>query len=189
MKVLKTKLPDVLLIQPKVFNDSRGFFKEVYSKKRYMSAGIDCGFVQDNQSRSSRYVLRGLHYQINNSQGKLVYVVRGNVFDVAVDVRVGSPTFSEFVCVELNDQNHYQLYIPPGYAHGFCVLSEYADFEYKCTEYYSPEDEGGVIWNDPNLDIPWPVEEPYLSEKDSYFPSLVDIPEEKLPKFNIYSGK
>lgn len=185
MNVLKTGLPGVLQIEPRVFGDQRGFFIETFSDQRYRQSGIDFAFVQDNHSRSSQSVLRGLHYQLNNPQGKLVRVVRGSVFDVAVDIRIGSPTFGKAAWTILSDQNHFQFFIPPGFAHGFCVISEFADFEYKCTEYYHPEDEGCVLWNDPALEIPWPVIAPQLSDKDSEALALAEIPEERLP---VYSG-
>lgn len=185
MDVIETRLPGVLKIQPKVFGDTRGFFQESYSEQRYRDNGIDYSFVQDNHSRSSQGVLRGLHYQRNYPQGKLVRVSRGSVFDVAVDIRVGSPTFGKAEWAILSDENHLQFFIPPGFAHGFCVISEVADFEYKCTDYYQPADEGCVLWNDPALDIPWPVMEPQLSEKDSVSRCLSDIPAEELP---VYTG-
>lgn len=168
MKVTKTKLPGVLIIEPRVFGDERGFFMETFQQERYQEIGIDLPFVQDNHSRSSRGVLRGLHYQKSHPQGKLVSCSRGAVFDVAVDINPESPTFTQYVGVELNDENHAQLWIPPGYAHGFCVLSDIADFQYKCTDFYHPEDEGGVAWNDPEIGIEWPDMggEPLLSEKD-----------------------
>ncbi len=172
MKVIKTALPGVLIIEPKVFGDHRGFFLETYHTERYREAGIGLSFVQDNHSRSPRGVLRGLHFQRTRPQGKLVGVTRGAVYDVAVDIDPGSPTCGQFVGVELNDENHRQLWIPPGYAHGFCVLSDVADFQYKCTDLYLPQDEGGLLWNDPDLGIPWPVSNPQLSAKDQANPSL-----------------
>lgn len=150
MEVMATALPGVLLIRPRVFGDGRGFFMETFSARRYREvAGIDLPFVQDNHSRSRRRVLRGLHFQRTRPQGKLVSVSRGSVFDVAVDIDPASPTCGQHVGVELSDANHLQLWIPPGYAHGFCVLSEEADFLYKCTDYYQPEDEGGLAWDCP----------------------------------------
>jgi len=172
MKVIQTQLPGVLIIEPKVFGDERGFFVECYQEPRYRDAGIELPFVQDNHSRSQYGVLRGLHFQRNRPQGKLVRVTRGAVYDVAVDINPESPTCGEFVGVELTADNHLQLWIPPGYAHGFCVLSDIADFQYKCTDLYYPEEEGGLIWNDPDVNIPWPVETPKLSEKDLRNPSL-----------------
>lgn len=172
MKVIETVLPGVLIIEPKVFGDSRGFFLESFQAERYRAIGIDLPFVQDNQSRSARGVLRGLHFQRSRPQGKLVSVSRGAVFDVAVDIDPASPTCGRHVAVELSDENHRQLWVPPGYAHGFCVLSEVADFQYKCTDYYSPEDEGGLIWDDPEVAVPWPIEQPLLSAKDQAHPTL-----------------
>lgn len=172
MKVSQTELPGVLLIEPKVFGDERGFFLECFQSERYREIGIELPFVQDNHSRSQRGVLRGLHFQKTRPQGKLVRVSRGAVYDVAVDINPDSPTCGRFVGVELNDENHLQMWIPPGYAHGFCVLSEVADFEYKCTDLYFPQDEGGLLWNDPEVGIPWPVEQPTLSAKDQLNPTL-----------------
>lgn len=175
MKVIETALPGVLIIEPKVFGDTRGFFIETFQVERYREIGITQPFVQDNHSRSPHGVLRGLHYQKTRPQGKLVRVSRGAVYDVAVDVDPKSPTFGRYVGVELSDDNHRQIWIPPGYAHGFCVLSALADFEYKCTDLYFPEDEGGVIWNDPDVAIPWPISAPRLSDKDTRNPTLRDL--------------
>lgn len=175
MKVIETQLAGVLIIEPKVFGDHRGFFLETFQVERYRDAGIGLSFVQDNHSRSQRGVLRGLHFQRTRPQGKLVSVSRGAVYDVAVDINPDSPTCGQYVGVELNDENHRQLWVPPGYAHGFCVLSEVADFQYKCTDYYQPEDEGGLLWNDPDVGIPWPVAEPQLSAKDQLNPRLRDL--------------
>lgn len=172
MKVIETALPGVLIIEPKVFGDARGFFIETFQVERYREIGITQPFVQDNHSRSPRGVLRGLHFQKTRPQGKLVRVSRGAVYDVAVDIDPKSSTFARYVGVELNDVNHRQLWIPAGYAHGFCVLSEVADFEYKCTELYFPQDEGGLIWNDPEVAIPWPIDTPRLSTKDCALPTL-----------------
>jgi len=173
LNVIKTKLPGVVIIEPKVFGDERGFFLESFSEERYRKeAGIKDKFVQDNHSRSSKGVLRGLHFQINKPQGKLVRVVRGEVLDVAVDINPASETFGMHESVILNSDNHRQFWVPPGYAHGFVVLSDYADFEYKCTEYYDPTDEGCVAWNDPELNIDWMIKQPELSAKDSVAPSF-----------------
>ena len=172
MKVIETALPGVLIIEPKVFGDQRGFFLETFQAERYREAGIMQPFVQDNHSRSQKGVLRGLHFQRSRPQGKLVSVSRGSVYDVAVDINPESPTCGQFVGVELNDDNHRQFWVPPGYAHGFCVLSDTADFQYKCTDLYYPEDEGGLIWNDPEVNIPWPMETPKLSVKDQSNPTL-----------------
>ena len=176
MNVQTTHLDGVLLIAPKVFGDARGFFLETFQARRYAEAGIPNSFVQDNHSRSARGVLRGLHYQIERPQGKLVMVTKGAVFDVAVDIRKGSPTFGQWFGAELNDENHHQLYVPPGFAHGFCVLSEQADFLYKCTETYAPDLERSIIWNDPEIAIAWPLEAPSLSARDARAPRLKDVP-------------
>ena len=175
MNVVENALPGVLIIEPKAFGDHRGFFLETFQVERYREAGITLPFVQDNHSRSQRGVLRGLHFQRTRPQGKLVSVSRGAVYDVAVDIDPASATYGQFVGVELNDDNHRQLWIPPGYAHGFCVLSEVADFQYKCTDFYFPADEGGLLWNDPDVGIPWPITEPQLSAKDANNPRLRDL--------------
>jgi dTDP-4-dehydrorhamnose 3,5-epimerase len=176
MNVVKTKLHDCVIIEPKVFGDERGFFLETFQAERYAAlAGINLLFVQDNHSRSSKAVLRGLHYQKTKPQGKLVRVVRGEVYDVAVDIRQDSPTFGQWEGVILSEENKRQFWVPPGFAHGFLVLSETADFEYKCTDYYDPSDEGSVLWNDPDLDIPWPIATPNLSDKDASADRLVDL--------------
>jgi len=184
MKVNQTNLEGVLHIEPKVFGDARGFFLETYNKERYMQAGFpDVEFVQDNHSRSSKGVLRGLHFQLNHPQGKLVQVATGSVFDVAVDVRVGSPTFGQWYGCVLSEENHHQLWIPPKFAHGFCVLSETADFVYKCTDYYHPEDEGGLLWNDPAIGVDWPIVSPLLSDKDKDYVCLANISKLLLTKY------
>ena len=176
MKVIKTKLKDCVIIEPKVFGDQRGFFLETFQKDRYADlANITLSFVQDNHSRSSKGVLRGLHFQENKPQGKLVRVVRGEVYDVAVDLRQGSSTYGQWEAVILSEDNKIQFWVPPGFAHGFLVLSETADFEYKCTDYYDPSDEGSLLWNDPDLNIPWPINDPELSAKDANAPLLVDL--------------
>lgn len=167
MQVIDTKIDGVKIIQPTVFSDTRGFFMETFEKRRFQDMlDIDLDFVQDNYSRSSRGVLRGLHYQDIKPQGKLVRVVRGEVYDVAVDIRPDSPTFGKWEGIVLSEENKTQLWIPPGLAHGFVVLSEIADFEYKCTDYYSPEHERCLMWNDPDVGVAWPVRHPVLSEKD-----------------------
>ncbi|EMA7645953.1 dTDP-4-dehydrorhamnose 3,5-epimerase [Yersinia enterocolitica] len=167
MQVTDTKIDGVKIIQPKVFGDARGFFLETFEKRRYQEMlDIDLDFVQDNHSRSSCGVLRGLHFQKINPQGKLVRVVRGEVFDVAVDIRLGSPTYGAWEGVILSEENKTQFWVPPGLAHGFVVLSDVADFEYKCTDYYNPAHEGCLLWNDPAVGIEWPLENPLLSEKD-----------------------
>ena len=176
MNVIKTRLDGCVIIEPKVFGDERGFFLEAFQAERYSSeAGIALPFVQDNHSRSSRSVLRGLHFQKTKPQGKLVRVVRGQVYDVAVDIRKGSPTYGQWEGLILSEENKTQLWVPPGFAHGFVVLSDTADFEYKCTDYYDPSDEGSILWNDPDLDISWPVESPVLSNKDANASRLVGL--------------
>ena len=181
MKVTPTELPEVLLVEPKVFGDARGFFYEGYQAERYAASGIAGPFVQDNLSRSARGTLRGLHFQEPKGQGKLVQVLRGRVFDVAVDVRKGSPRFGRWVGVELAEEPLRQLWIPPGFAHGFCVLSESADFFYRCTELYAPAAERAIAWNDPRIGIRWPIEQPLLSAKDAAAPLLDAAP--VLPRF------
>lgn len=170
MNIIKTKLHGVVIIEPKVFGDERGFFLETFHSERYRDAGIDITFVQDNHSRSSGGVLRGLHFQKTKPQGKLVRVVRGEVFDVAVDIRKDSVTFGQWEGVVLSEDNKRQFYVPPGFAHGFVTLSKTADFEYKCTDYYDPSDEGSIRWNDPDIAINWPITLPKLSEKDEIAP-------------------
>jgi len=168
VNVVRTSIPDLLILEPKVFGDTRGFFMESFNAHTFRKAtGLDVAFVQDNHSRSAKNVLRGLHYQIQQPQGKLVRVVRGAVFDVAVDIRKSSPTFGRWIGVELNETDHRQMWIPPGFAHGFVVLSDSADFLYKTTDYYAPEHERSIAWNDPDIGIRWPFEgEPSLSAKD-----------------------
>ncbi len=181
MNLGKTSLKGVWLIKPQVFEDTRGFFIETYNKHRYSEKGILPEFVQDNMSLSLKGTLRGLHFQYPNSQAKLVQVIQGAVFDVAVDIRRGSPDFGKWVGVELSSENRRQLYIPEGFAHGFCVLSKTALFHYKCSEFYSPEDEKGVLWNDPELGIDWSVKNPIMSMKDRKYQQLKEIPEDHLP--------
>ena len=176
MKVTETPLPGVLLIEPQVFGDARGFFMETYQADRYGALGIPRVFVQDNLSRSVKGTLRGLHLQEPKPQGKLVQVLAGAVFDVAVDVRRGSPTFGKWYGVELSEANKRQMWVPPGFAHGFCVLTDSADFLYKCTELYAPESERSVLWNDPDIGIAWPVQAPLLSKKDAAAPRLREAP-------------
>ena len=166
MMVTETALADVLIIEPELFGDKRGFFRETFQIERYRDIGITLPFVQDNHSRSNRGILRGLHLQKKRPQGKLVSCSRGRVYDVVVDVDSSSDTFGFHVGVELSEDNNRQLWIPPGYAHGFCVLSEVADFQYKCTDLYFPEDETGLVWNDPEVAIDWPIVSPIISEKD-----------------------
>jgi dTDP-4-dehydrorhamnose 3,5-epimerase len=166
LKFLPTDLPGVILIEPQVFGDERGFFLETYHREKYAAGGIDAHFVQDNHSRSVRGTLRGLHLQRTRQQGKLIRAIEGQIFDVAVDVRRGSPTFKRWVGVQLSADNFRQLYIPPGFAHGFCVLSETAQIEYKCTDFYAPQDELTILWETNELGIDWPVSSPLLSAKD-----------------------
>ena len=176
MKVITTNLNDCVIIYPKVYGDARGFFLETFQAKQYADkAGISIPFVQDNHSRSARGVLRGLHFQKTKPQGKLVRVVRGEVYDVAVDIRKGSATFGKWEGVILSEDNKKQFWVPPGFAHGFVVLSDTADFEYKCTDYYDPSDEGSILWSDPDLDISWPIANPVLSTKDESAKRLVDL--------------
>ena len=183
MKVSRTKLPGLLILEPDVFGDDRGYFLETWAQRRYAEVGVAETFVQDNVSMSKRGILRGLHLQHPCGQGKLVHVVWGEVFDVAVDVRVGSPSFGQWVGATLSAENHRQVYIPPGFAHGFCVTSEVALFSYKCTEAYRRETELGVAWNDPDIGIEWPVPQPLVSEKDQSFGRLADLPRERLPTY------
>lgn len=176
MRFIEAGLPGVIIIEPDVFEDRRGYFLETYHAKKYADAGIAGPFVQDNFSRSVRGTLRGLHYQRAHAQGKLVCAVEGVVFDVAVDIRPGSPTFGKWFGVELSAANKRQLYIPTGCAHGFCVISDVAAFSYKCTDFYVPQDEGGILWNDPAIGISWPISSPLLSAKDQAYQRLADIP-------------
>ena len=183
--ISKTALPGVLLIEPHVFEDNRGFFMETFHQSKYETAGIEAVFVQDNYSHSKRAILRGLHYQLKNRQAKLVYVIRGEIFDVVVDIRQGSPFFGQWVGTVLSSENRQQIFVPEGFAHGFCVLSETADVMYKCTDFYAPGDEYGVHWADPAIKIDWPITDPILSEKDSENPNLKDIPQDHLPPYPI----
>lgn len=176
MKIEQTRLEGVLLVTPQVFGDERGFFMETYNRDKAIELGLPGEFVQDNHSKSTYGVLRGLHYQNPTWQGKLVRAVQGEIFDVAVDIRAGSPNFGEWVGVLLNDENKQQLYVPPGFAHGFCVTSPTAEVVYKCTDMYAPSEEGCVLWNDPDIGIEWPVESPSLSAKDKVGQCLVDLP-------------
>jgi dTDP-4-dehydrorhamnose 3,5-epimerase len=180
MNVTQTKLPGVLIIEPKVFGDARGYFLETYHARRYAEMGLSAPFVQDNLSYSRRGTLRGLHYQNPQPQGKLVYVLQGEVFDVAVDIRLGSPTFGQWVSARLSADNKRQFYVPPGFAHGFCVTSDEALFAYKCTQLYNPQADGSILWNDEEIGIEWPVSEPLLSDKDRSAPRLKDVPKQRL---------
>ena len=183
MKIVETTINDVKIVEPKRFGDQRGYFFESWHQEKYKEAGITANFVQDNCSRSCTGTIRGLHYQLNHPQAKLVQVLKGSVFDVAVDIRVGSPTFGQWVGVELSEDNGRQIYVPEGFAHGFCVLSNEAIFSYKCSDYYRPEDEGGILWSDPDVGITWPDVESVLSEKDQIYPCLSDIMPSSLPKY------
>ena len=183
MIVKETRLPGVVVVVPPVFRDDRGFLTEVWNQRRYDDIGLGVRFVQDNLSSSRRGVLRGLHYQWPAAQGKLVSVLHGEVFDVAVDIRVGSPTYGEWIGAPLSSENKHQIYIPPGFAHGFTVLSETALVLYKCTEYYTPSDEGSIRWDDPSIGIDWPVADPILAKKDAGAPRLADLPSDRLPSF------
>lgn len=188
MKVNETRLPGVLIIEPKVFGDSRGFLLETWNQDRYVRAGLPARFVQDNLSHSSRGVLRGLHFQNPKPQGKLVYVLQGEVYDVAVDVRIGSCNFGRWVGTALSADSNRQLYVPPGFAHGFCVTSDTALLAYKCTDFYDAEVEVSIRWNDPDLDIEWPIVAPVLAVKDQRAPRLKDIPHSRLPLFSESVG-
>ncbi|MEW6635334.1 MAG: dTDP-4-dehydrorhamnose 3,5-epimerase [Actinomycetota bacterium] len=183
MNVRETGLPGVLVIEPRVFGDERGFFMESWNGRRYEKLGIPNRFVQDNLSFSQKGVLRGLHFQNPRPQGKLVSVLVGEVFDVAVDIRVGSPTFGRWTGAYLSAENRRQLWVPPDFAHGFVVTSEGALFSYKCTDYYAPEHDGSILWSDPEIGIEWPVESPILSEKDRNAPALREMPEGALPRY------
>lgn len=181
LQVIPQAIPEVKLVIPDVFGDARGFFQETFKAEKYFEAGITVPFVQDNWSHSTKGTLRGLHYQLPNPQDKLVWVVRGEIFDVAVDVRRGSPTFGQWVGAILSAVNHHQFFVPAGFAHGFCVMSDEADFMYKCSAYYSPRDEKGILWSDPALGIPWPVTNPILSKRDAVMSCLADMKPEDLP--------
>lgn len=188
MRIISTKIKEIKLIEPKVFSDQRGFFYESFSLKRYQNIlNIQSNFVQDNVSRSTKGVLRGLHYQLEQTQGKLVSVSQGEVFDVAVDIRVGSPTFGQWVSATLSAENKKQLWVPEGFAHGFIVLSEIAEFTYKCTNYYHPQSEKSILWDDPDININWPKNiKPILSNKDQSGAYLANMPKNQLP---IYRGE
>jgi dTDP-4-dehydrorhamnose 3,5-epimerase len=183
MRLIETDLEGVLIVEPDVYGDHRGYFMETYNRKRYDSYGIMREFVQDNMSFSSKGTLRGLHYQLNRPQAKLIQVLKGEVYDVAVDVRIGSPSFGRWVGVTLSETNKKQLFVPEGFAHGFCVVSDSALFLYKCSDFYCPVDEQGILWSDPFLGIPWPVVNPLLSEKDKTYVSLQQTDIEKLPLY------
>jgi dTDP-4-dehydrorhamnose 3,5-epimerase len=180
MRITTCDIPGLLVIEPKVFGDARGFFMELWNQKNFREAGLDWNFVQDNVSFSRRGTVRGLHFQNPSAQGKLVFVLQGEVFDVAVDIRRSSPTFGRWHGLSLSSENKRQFFIPPGFAHGFAVLSETALFAYKCTEFYTPQHELAVAWNDPDIGIRWPLDRPQLSEKDGRAPRLKDMPRERL---------
>ena len=187
---VKLRIDGVYIIEPRVFGDNRGYFMETYNKEHFAEAGLNMTFVQDNESKSSKGVLRGLHFQRKHSQGKLVRVTRGEVFDVAVDLRTGSETYGKWEGVILSEENKKQFYIPEGFAHGFLVLSDEAVFNYKCTNFYSPEYDGGVMWNDPDINIKWPIdgiENILLSEKDKKHPNLKELDLREYPDFNIFA--
>ena len=183
MNIKETNIPGVLILEPKVFTDDRGYFLETWNSMRYEQAGIPGPFVQDNISFSTKGILRGLHFQYPQSQGKLIQVLLGEVMDIVVDIRVGSPTYGQWISEVLSESNHRQMYIPPGFAHGYCVTSEAAIFSYKCTDFYNPATEHGIIWNDPDIGIEWPVAEPILSKKDAVYPRLEEFQPENLPQF------
>ena len=185
LKLINTSISDVLLLEPNVYDDSRGFFLETFHQSKYTDVGIDKTFVQDNYSHSKQGTLRGLHYQLLHPQGKLIFVLRGEIFDVAVDIRRGSSTLGQWVGANLSAKNKRQIYVPEGFAHGFCVLSESADVMYKCSDFYDAEDEYGIFWSDETIAINWPVKTPVLSGKDSKFQRFTEIPEKDLP---IYGG-
>ncbi|RPH37672.1 MAG: dTDP-4-dehydrorhamnose 3,5-epimerase [Planctomycetota bacterium] len=185
MKRIDTALPGVLLLEPRVFEDARGHFFETYRADTFASMGIGCAFVQDNQSFSRRGVLRGLHYQLGRPQAKLIRVVQGEIFDVAVDVRRGSPTFGKWAGEVLSSTNHRQMFVPAGFAHGFLVLSETAEVTYKCSDLYAPAEERGIAWNDPKIGIGWPLQgaAPLINEKDARYPALDQAPDKDLPRY------
>lgn len=183
IRIHKTALPGVLSIEPERFMDGRGFFMETYHQGKYAEGGIEGIFVQDNYSHSKQWVIRGLHYQLSHPQGKLIYVISGEIFDVVVDIRVGSPTFGKWVGTPLSGENRRQIFVPGGFAHGFCVLSASADVIYKCTDFYYPGDEYGILWSDPRIHADWPVKNPILSEKDRGYPTLEEIPGARLPLY------
>jgi dTDP-4-dehydrorhamnose 3,5-epimerase len=183
MKLLPTAIPEVIEIEPDIYSDRRGFLMETYQKERYEHCGILTSFVQDNLSYSVQGTLRGLHYQNPHCQTKLVQVLKGEIFDAVVDIRQGSPSFGRWVGVQLSEKDMHQLFIPEGFAHGFCVLSEMALVYYKCSDFYWPQCEGGVVWSDPDLNINWPVRNPLISDKDSRYPFLRDVPVEHLPAY------
>ncbi len=188
IRFIETSLPGIVLVEPVVYGDSRGFFLETFHSERYMDGGITLPFVQDNHSRSAKGTLRGLHYQITKPQGKLIHVVSGEIFDVAVDIRVGSPFFMKWFGTILSGENKQQMYVPPGFAHGFCVMSETADVMYKCTELYHPDLDRSIAWDDPDIGIKWPVDAPLLSSKDAAAPPVAKLPDEDIPLYQPPKG-
>jgi dTDP-4-dehydrorhamnose 3,5-epimerase len=180
---MNTSFPGVILVKPDIYKDPRGFLMEIFHQEKYAENGIHQAFVQDNFSHSKKDTIRGLHYQLKNPQGKLVYVIKGEIFDVIVDIRRGSPTFGKWLGAILSAENRHQIYIPEGFAHGFCVMSETADVIYKCTDFYNPDDNFGILWSDRALGIDWPVKTPTVSDKDNSNPSLDDLPEGSLPVY------
>ena len=183
MNIISGSMEGLFIIEPKIFEDKRGFFMETYNQKRYNASGINTTFVQDNLSYSLKNTLRGLHFQNKYPQAKLIQVISGEIFDVAVDLRPGSSTFGKWTGFHLSDENRRQVFIPEGFAHGFCVLSEFALFYYKCSDFYQPDDEGGILWSDPDIGIDWPVENPIISEKDKQNHKLSGLTVEQLPSF------
>jgi dTDP-4-dehydrorhamnose 3,5-epimerase len=175
MKIIETPLEGLLIIEPRIFGDDRGFFYETYHRQRYREKGVDINFVQDNFSFSVKGTLRGLHFQIKNPQAKLIQALTGEIYDVTVDIRPASATYGQWFGIELSEKNNYQLFIPEGFAHGFCVLSKSAHFMYKCSAYYDPQDEGGILWSDQTLGIDWPIKNPIISDKDCQLPELSDL--------------
>jgi len=186
MKIIETALPGVLRIEPRIFHDQRGVFYETWQANRYQKSDIPGPFVQSNFARSQGGVVRGLHYQLKHPQGKLIWVTRGHIFDVVVDVRVGSLTFSQWIGEVLSDDNYVQLYIPPGFAHGYGVMSEVADVHYLCTDFYEPNDEYGIRWNDHTVNVDWPIASPTVSDKDKALPGLSDVAKTNLPLFEHF---
>jgi dTDP-4-dehydrorhamnose 3,5-epimerase len=183
MKIITSPIEGILIIEPKTFKDKRGFFMETYNQARYNDYGINATFVQDNLSYSLKNTLRGLHFQIKHPQAKLIQVFSGEIFDVAVDLRPGFASFGKWTGFYLSSENRRQVFIPEGFAHGFCVLSKFALFHYKCSEFYALDDEGGIIWSDPDIGIEWPVEKPIISEKDKQYHKLANLTADKLPSF------
>ena len=183
MQRIETSLPGVCEFRPVVFEDARGFFMETYHFEKFRALGVADSFVQDNHSRSSKGTLRGLHYQLNHAQAKLCRLVEGEALDVAVDIRLGSPTFGKWTSVKLSAKTHNLIYLPPGFAHGFLALTDSVQFLYKCSDFYHPNDEHGVIWNDPDINISWEIDSPTVSDKDAKFPKLSQVPRELLPRY------